>query len=89
MDFSCPDPLYSKYEESCEMKAGELQGLGQPEQQLLAEAEFLGGKGKGGGAGQGCGTPSGGDISSQKLGIVPSSAPQIPGWGSSSALGGG
>nr|XP_038034863.1 early growth response protein 4 [Anas platyrhynchos] len=44
MDFSCPDPLYSKYEESCEMKAGELQGLGQPEQQLLAEAEFLGGE---------------------------------------------
>ncbi|NXI69718.1 EGR4 protein, partial [Anseranas semipalmata] len=47
MDFSCPDPLYSKYEESCEMKAGDLQGLGQPEQQLLAEAEFLGGKGRG------------------------------------------
>uniref|UniRef100_A0A8C5T944 Early growth response 4 n=1 Tax=Malurus cyaneus samueli TaxID=2593467 RepID=A0A8C5T944_9PASS len=35
MDFSCPDPLYSKYEESCEMKNGDLQGLGQPEQQLL------------------------------------------------------
>ncbi|OXB75826.1 UNVERIFIED_CONTAM: hypothetical protein H355_009459 [Colinus virginianus] len=44
MDFSCSDPLYSKYEESCEMKAGDLQGLGQPEQQLLAEAEFLGGE---------------------------------------------
>ncbi|XP_027765303.1 early growth response protein 4 [Empidonax traillii] len=44
MDFSCPDPLYSKYEESCEMKTGELQGLGQPEQQLLAEADFLGGE---------------------------------------------
>lgn len=44
MDFSCPDPLYSKYEESCEMKTGDLQGLGQPEQQLLAEADFLGGK---------------------------------------------
>ncbi|NXO45949.1 EGR4 protein, partial [Locustella ochotensis] len=44
MDFSCPDPLYSKYEESCEMKSGELQGLGQPEQQLLAEADFLGGE---------------------------------------------
>ncbi|NXQ24038.1 EGR4 protein, partial [Alaudala cheleensis] len=42
MDFSCPDPLYSKYEESCEMKSGDLQGLGQPEQQLLAEADFLG-----------------------------------------------
>ncbi|NXW97555.1 EGR4 protein, partial [Larus smithsonianus] len=42
MDFSCPDPLYSKYEESCEMKTGDLQGLGQPEQQLLAEADFLG-----------------------------------------------
>ncbi|NXC15997.1 EGR4 protein, partial [Corythaeola cristata] len=45
MDFSCPDPLYSKYEESCEMKTGELQGLGQPEHQLLAEADFLGGNG--------------------------------------------
>ncbi|XP_039580252.1 early growth response protein 4 [Passer montanus] len=44
VDFSCPDPLYSKYEESCEMKSGELQGLGQPEQQLLAEADFLGGE---------------------------------------------
>ncbi|KFP77148.1 Early growth response protein 4 [Acanthisitta chloris] len=44
MDFSCPDPLYSKYEESCEMKNGDLQGLGQPEQQLLAEADFLGGE---------------------------------------------
>ncbi|RMB88731.1 hypothetical protein DUI87_34907 [Hirundo rustica rustica] len=44
MDFSCPDPLYSKYEESCEMKSGDLQGLGQPEQQLLAEADFLGGE---------------------------------------------
>ncbi|NWU01297.1 EGR4 protein, partial [Urocynchramus pylzowi] len=44
MDFSCPDPLYSKYEESCEMKTGDLQGLGQPEQQLLAEADFLGGE---------------------------------------------
>ncbi|NWY35449.1 EGR4 protein, partial [Pheucticus melanocephalus] len=44
MDFSCPDPLYSKYEEGCEMKTGELQGLGQPEQQLLAEADFLGGE---------------------------------------------
>ncbi|NXT58466.1 EGR4 protein, partial [Pluvianellus socialis] len=43
MDFSCPDPLYSKYEESCEVKTGDLQGLGQPEQQLLAEADFLGG----------------------------------------------
>ncbi|NXG74400.1 EGR4 protein, partial [Baryphthengus martii] len=43
MDFSCPDPLYSKYEESCELKPGDLQGLGQPEQQqLLAEADFLG-----------------------------------------------
>lgn len=48
MDFSCSDPLYSKYEESCEMKAGDLQGLGQPEQQLLEEAEFLGGKGRAG-----------------------------------------
>lgn len=47
MDFSCPDPLYSKYEENCEMKTGDLQGLGQPEQQLLAEADFLGGKGRG------------------------------------------
>ncbi|NXS80196.1 EGR4 protein, partial [Erpornis zantholeuca] len=44
MDFSCPDPLYSKYEESCAMKTGDLQGLGQPEQQLLAEADFLGGE---------------------------------------------
>uniref|UniRef100_A0A8C0FT82 Early growth response 4 n=1 Tax=Bubo bubo TaxID=30461 RepID=A0A8C0FT82_BUBBB len=44
MDFSCPDPLYSKYEESCEMKTGELQGLEQPEQQLLAETDFLGGE---------------------------------------------
>ncbi|OWK49966.1 Early growth response protein 4 [Lonchura striata] len=44
MDFSCPDPLYSKYEESCEIKTGDLQGLGQPEQQLLAEADFLGGE---------------------------------------------
>ncbi|KAM6132650.1 early growth response protein 4 [Pterocles gutturalis] len=44
MDFSCPDLLYSKYEESCEMKTGDLQGLGQPEQQLLAEADFLGGE---------------------------------------------
>ncbi|XP_054247661.1 early growth response protein 4 [Indicator indicator] len=44
MDFSCPDPLYSKYEENCEMKPGDLQGLGQPEQQLLAEADFLGGE---------------------------------------------
>ncbi|XP_066041000.1 early growth response protein 4 [Chamaea fasciata] len=44
MDFSCPDPLYSKYEESCEMKSGDLQALGQPEQQLLAEADFLGGE---------------------------------------------
>ncbi|NWR56221.1 EGR4 protein, partial [Bucorvus abyssinicus] len=42
MDFSCSDPLYSKYEESCELKTGDLQGLGQPEQQLLAEADFLG-----------------------------------------------
>ncbi|NXE45001.1 EGR4 protein, partial [Casuarius casuarius] len=45
MDFSCPDPLYSKYEEPCELKAGDLQGLGQPEEQhLLAEADFLGGE---------------------------------------------
>ncbi|NXH12880.1 EGR4 protein, partial [Bucco capensis] len=44
MDFSCPDPLYLKYEESCEMKTEDLQGLGQPEQQLLAEADFLGGE---------------------------------------------
>ncbi|XP_030306640.1 early growth response protein 4 [Calypte anna] len=44
LDFSCPDPLYSKYEESCELKTGDLQGLGQPEQQLLAEADFLGGE---------------------------------------------
>ncbi|NXG23789.1 EGR4 protein, partial [Grallaria varia] len=48
MDFSCPDPLYSKYEESCEMKSGDLQGLGQPEQQLLAEADFLGAPASGG-----------------------------------------
>ncbi|NWR80766.1 EGR4 protein, partial [Centropus unirufus] len=47
MDFSCPDSLYSKYEESYEMKSGDLQGLGQPEQQVLAEADFLGGEGRG------------------------------------------
>ncbi|KAK2536521.1 early growth response protein 4 [Columba livia] len=44
LDFSCPDPFYSKYEEICEMKTGDLQGLEQPEQQLLAEADFLGGE---------------------------------------------
>ncbi|KFQ81899.1 Early growth response protein 4 [Phaethon lepturus] len=44
LDFSCPDLLYSKYEESCELKTGDPQGLGQPEQQLLAEADFLGGE---------------------------------------------
>ncbi|KFU85545.1 Early growth response protein 4 [Chaetura pelagica] len=64
MDF-CPDPLYSKYEESCEVKAGDLQGLGQAEQQLLAEVDFL--------AGELLGTPrSGGGVDSPPLGSQPS-----------------
>ncbi|NWX86691.1 EGR4 protein, partial [Nothoprocta pentlandii] len=48
MDFSCPEPLYSKYEEETgAMKAGQPQGSAQPEQQqqqLLAEADFLAGE---------------------------------------------
>lgn len=69
MDFSCSDPLYSKYEESCEMKAGDLQGLGQPEQQLLEEAEFLGGKGR-------AGAPCWDCIPQPGTAHIPSSAPQ-------------
>uniref|UniRef100_A0A8C3V9T8 Early growth response 4 n=1 Tax=Catharus ustulatus TaxID=91951 RepID=A0A8C3V9T8_CATUS len=51
MDFSCPDPLYSKYEESCEMKTGDLQGLGQPDPLttlLCLPGELLGAPGSGG-----------------------------------------
>ncbi|XP_065261900.1 early growth response protein 4 [Emys orbicularis] len=50
MDFSCQDSLYSKYQESCELKAGEHPGSGPQEQQLLAgqqreaAADFLGGE---------------------------------------------
>ncbi|CAM4551211.1 unnamed protein product [Lepidochelys olivacea] len=36
MDFSCQDPLYCKYQESCELKAGEQPGSGPQEPQLLA-----------------------------------------------------
>ncbi|XP_065521398.1 early growth response protein 4 [Lathamus discolor] len=65
MDFSCSDPLYSKYEESCELKPGNLQGLGQAEQQLLAEGDFLGG--------EVLGTPmSGGAVDYSLLGSQPS-----------------
>lgn len=57
------------------MKTGELQGLGQPEQQLLAEGDFLGGKGKGGGGGRaGMRDPVGSDSCSRESGIFPSSA---------------
>nr|XP_005291527.1 early growth response protein 4 [Chrysemys picta bellii] len=50
MDFSCQDSLYSKYQESCELKAGEHPGSGPQEQQLgagqqrEAAADFLGGE---------------------------------------------
>lgn len=82
MDFSCSDPLYSKYEESCEMKAGDLQGLGQPEQQLLEEAEFLGGKGRAGGTLLGL-------HSSAWNRAHPLLCPSALGCGSGSAQGGG
>ncbi|KAM8808318.1 early growth response protein 4 [Eudromia elegans] len=44
MDFSCPEPLYSKYEEeeTGAMKAGQPEQ--QQQQQLLAEADFLAGE---------------------------------------------
>ncbi|NXN91249.1 EGR4 protein, partial [Rhinopomastus cyanomelas] len=65
VDFSCSEPLYPKFEENCELKAGELQGLGQPEQQLLAEADFL--------AGELLGTPMGtGVVDYSLLGNQPS-----------------
>ncbi|XP_075785289.1 early growth response protein 4 [Pelodiscus sinensis] len=48
MDFSCQDSLYAKYQEGCELKAGEPPGSGPQEQQLVEgpqpEADFLGGE---------------------------------------------
>ena len=64
------------------MKAGDLQGLGQPEQQLLEEAEFLGGKGRAGGTLLGL-------HSSAWNRAHPLLCPSALGCGSGSAQGGG